>query len=229
MPPKVFLTPAEEEYLEALYSTKRSKKVKITSLAGALGIKPPSVVQMVHRLTRLGLAKHDREGVELTPRGRAHALKVVRRHQLAERLLSDVLDYNLSKVHETACKLEHVLDDELMKRLEKLLGTPAVCPHGEPIPNPEGKEPRVLVGALVEIGEGEEAVVARIPEDRGTVERLLSLNLIPGSKVRLLKKLHGGAVLVQIGRTSLALSRSIAKRIHVLVPGNGGRLQSSGR
>ena len=85
------LTPSEEEYLEAIYvgEEKGGGRVKVGELAGSLGVKAPSVVEMLRKLKKRGFVGYDRSGVKLTKRGRELAVQIVRRHQLAERLLSD--------------------------------------------------------------------------------------------------------------------------------------------
>jgi len=211
------LTPSEEEYLEAIYVSegKGNGRVKVGELAGSLGVKAPSVVEMLQKLKKLGFVGYDRSGVKLTKRGREQAIRVVRRHQLAERLLSDVFSYGLPKVHDLACKFEHVLDDELTDRLDEMLGKPKTCPHGDPIPSSRGRSIEIEGEQLSEVGGEEECVVMVIPEDREAVERLLSLNVLPGAKVKIVEKLPRGAIILQCGRTQVALSRSIASKILV--------------
>jgi DtxR family Mn-dependent transcriptional regulator len=211
------LTPSEEEYLEAIFmeEQKTRERVKVKELAGNLSIKAPSVVGMLRKLKKLGLVEYDRSGVKLTKRGRKQAIRIVRRHQLAERLLSDVFGYGLPKVHDLACRFEHVLDDELADRLDKMLGKPRTCPHGEPIPSSDGRTIEIEGERLSDVGGEEECVVMVIPEDRGAVNRLLSLNVLPGAKIKIVEKLPRGAIILQCGRTQVALSRNIASKILV--------------
>jgi len=211
------LTASEEEYLEAIFvdEQKTGEKVKVKELASSLGIKAPSVVEMLRKLEKLRFVDYDRSGVRLTKRGREQAARIVRRHQLAERLLSDVFGYGLPKVHDLACRFEHVLDDELADRLDKMLGKPKTCPHGDPIPSPEGRTIEIEGERLSDVGDEGECVVMVIPEDRGAVNRLLSLNVLPGAKVKVVEKLPRGAIILQCGRTQVALSRNIASKILV--------------
>lgn len=211
------LSPSEEEYLEAIYTLggQRNGRVKVKQLAKNLKIKDPSVVGMLRKLKEQGFVKYDRSGVKLTSKGKKHAVQVVRRHQLAERLLADVFDYRLPKVHDMACKFEHVLDNELTDRIEKMLGNPVTCPHGNPIPTSEGTLKKIESAQLTETPKGKECLVLKIPEDRGAVERLLALNVIPGVKVKVLEKLPRGAIILLCGNTQVALSRNIASQIQV--------------
>ena len=211
------ITPAEEEYLEAIFTcTKNGEAVKIGKLANQLHIKAPSVVQMLEKLKKKKLVSYERRtGVKLTKKGREMAAKIVRRHDLAERLLADVFGQDLSKVHDDACKLEHAIDDELADKIEKTLGKPSTCPHGSPIPTTNGQVPRTDRTELADVGEGKECTIVTIPEERKAVQRLLSLNILPKSRIKIVEKLPRGAILVQCGDTQVALSRGIASQILV--------------
>lgn len=211
------LTPSEEEYLESIFicEEKTGERAKVKELANDLGVKAPSVVEMLRKLKRRGLVDYDRSGTKLTARGRKQAIRVVRRHQLAERLLSDVFGHDLPGVHKHACEFEHVLDDELTDRLDNMLGKPNTCPHGDPIPTPNGKSIKVMGKKLTDASGGEKYTVIAIPEERGSVERLLSLSILPGAEVEVIEKLPRGAIMTLCGKTQVALSRSIASKILV--------------
>jgi len=212
------VTPAEEEYLEAIFTCAngRDQVVKTGKLADQLHVKSPSVVQMLEKLKKKKLVSYERHaGVKLTKKGRELAAKIVRRHDLAERLLADVFGQDLSKVHDDACKLEHAIDDELADKIEKTLGKPNTCPHGSPIPTTNGRVPKAERTELVDVGEGKECTITTIPEERDAVQRLLSLNILPKSKIKVVEKLPRGAILVQCGDTQVALSRGVASQILV--------------
>jgi DtxR family Mn-dependent transcriptional regulator len=214
------LTPSEEEYLESIYMCwqKTEDRVKVSELSKNLRVKAPSVVQMLRKLMKKDYVDYDRSGVELTKEGEREAIQVVRRHELAERLLSDVFGHELPKVHERACKFEHVLDEELTDKLDEVLGRPTTCPHGSPIPTSNGHMSKVRSDELTDIQENGECVVVTIPEEKGSVERLLSLNILPGEKIKIIEKLPRGALMVQCGKTQVALSRDIASKILVRGP-----------
>jgi DtxR family Mn-dependent transcriptional regulator len=214
------LTPSEEEYLEAIYMCwqKTQGRVKVSELSKNLRVKAPSVVQMLRKLSKKDFVDYDRSGVELTKHGEREAIQVVRRHELAERLLSDVFGHELPKVHERACKFEHVLDEELTDKLDEALGRPTTCPHGSPIPTSNGRMSKVRSEELTDIPESGECVVVTIPEEKGSVERLLSLNILPGERIKIIEKLPRGALMVQCGKSQVALSRDIASKILVRGP-----------
>lgn len=211
------ITPSEEEYLETIYVMEGQEKepVKVKNLAKNLKVKDPSVVEMLRKLKERGFVEYDRSGAKLTPEGKKYALKVVRRHDLAERLLADVFGYPLPKVHDMACKFEHVMDDDLTERVEKMLGNPETCPHGDQIPSPNGKTKKSESTSLLEAPKGEECMVMKIPEEKGSVERLLALNVIPGVNVKVMEKLPRGAIVLLCGKSRVALSRNVASEIRV--------------
>jgi len=223
------LSASEEEYLEAIYrrQTEGGERAKVKDLAKSLGVKGPSVVEMLMKLRDKGLVTYDRSGAVLTGQGMDQAVRVVLRHKLAERLLCDVFGHELPGVHEHACDFEHVLDDELTERIDALLKKPSTCPHGGIIPRLGGSSARVEGERLSNLGCGESCTVVVIPEERETVERLLSLNILPGSKVKVIEKLPRGAVMLQCGKTQIALSREIASKI--IVSRGRGRIRARRR
>ncbi|HVA34545.1 MAG TPA: metal-dependent transcriptional regulator [Candidatus Baltobacteraceae bacterium] len=129
-----------EEYLEAVYRLEREGPGVTTSgLAASLGVAPASVSGMLKKLGSDGYVEQVARGeVKLTPKGLDVALRVIRRHRLAERLLTDVLGMSGDDVHVEACMLEHAISDRVEERLVALLGDPKTCPHGHPIPPADG-------------------------------------------------------------------------------------------
>ncbi len=130
-------TESREEYLEAVFKLECGPGgATITRIARELGVQPASVSQMITRLVDSGLLHRDsaRGQIGLTDEGRTQAVRVVRRHRLSERFLTDYLGLPWDTVHEEACRLEHALSDAAEESLARRLGHPATCPHGHPIP-----------------------------------------------------------------------------------------------
>jgi DtxR family Mn-dependent transcriptional regulator len=128
-----------EEYLELLWNlTEEGSRdiAKINQVAEGLDIAPPSAVEMLKKMTALGLVNYlPREGVTLTGKGREKARQVVRNHRLAELLLTDILGMGLDRdVHSHACGLEHHISEEVAEAVCTRLSHPKRCPHGKPIP-----------------------------------------------------------------------------------------------
>lgn len=161
-----------------------------------------------------------REGrVDLLGEGERRAEEIIRRHRLAERLLSEVFELEESYMESSACQFEHILSPKVSDSVCTFLGHPPICPHGKPIPRGPccarfKKEMEPLVRPLADLKPGEEGRVVFItPKSRSRLERLSALGLIPGSVVKLAQK-HPSFVL-GIGETTLALDEEIVREIYV--------------
>ncbi len=182
-------------------------------------------VEALAELERRGLVAVERGRPALTLRGRTEAQSVLRRHRLAERLLQDVFD--TPHAADTACRMEHLLSREVEAALCTLLGHPTECPHGHPIPAGDCcRERDTTVGRAVapasELHPGEEGVVAYVrASGRGTVQKLLALGLLPGTRLRLVQR-RPAFVLATEG-AEVALDESVAREVYVRVrPGREG-------
>src|SRR5438067_3482184 len=127
--------PPGEEYLEAIHELVEEGAVVIQArLAERVGHSAPAVSEMVRRLRGEGYLEVENRAIVLTRKGRGAAESVVRKHRLAERLLTDVIGLEWHKAHMEAGRWEHVISDEVEQLLVVKLGNPATCPHGNPIP-----------------------------------------------------------------------------------------------
>src|SRR3954447_6878165 len=181
--------PAVEEYLETILELEESGVPALRArIVERLGVSAPAVSETVKRLEREGyVTLDDNRVMRLTQSGRTYATSIMRRHRLAERLLVDVLKVPWHQVHEEAGRLEHAISANLERHLVALLGDPATCPHGNPIP---GSANAVDVGpllALAGVRAGESAVVRRIDEEleakRDRMYELEQAGLLPGATV----------------------------------------------
>jgi len=161
-----------------------------------------------------------REGrVNFLEEGERRAEEVIRRHRLAERLFSEVLELEEGHMESSACQFEHILSPKVLDSVCTFLGHPPICPHGKPIPRGPccdrfKKEMEPLVRPLADLKPGEEGRVVFIaPKSRSRLERLSALGLIPGAVVKLAQK-HPSFVL-GIGETTLALDQEIVREIYV--------------
>ena len=168
-------------------------------------------------LEREGLLRVDRDRISLTPAGDTRAAFVVRRHRLAERLFTDLLDLEPGQVEEQACELEHVLSAEATDSVCALLGHPAADAHGKPIPRGAccGRTASALpVVPLSQLPDGARARVAfLVSRAPGRVSRLLPFGIAPGSELRL--RQHAPAFVIEVGETTLALEASVAREVFV--------------
>lgn len=207
-----------EEYLESIYKLQQIQHPVSTSrLAEHLKLSPPSVSEMIKKLGSKGLINHIGKGVCLTEKGNRIAKKVVRRHRLSERLLTDILGFKWDEVHEEACRLEHAISPEMEERIEKSLGNPKTCPHGHPIPDKEGSLVKENVKPLSELKAKENAVIVNVfEEDPKMLQYLASLGLIPNVSVRVEEVApFGGPLIICVSGSKYALGREVASKIKV--------------
>jgi DtxR family Mn-dependent transcriptional regulator len=177
--------PPVEEYLETMLSlAEEGVPVIQARIAERLGRSAPSVSEMLERLIDDGYVSRHGRRLDLTESGRALAEKVVRKHRLAERLLVDVIGLEWHKVHREAGRWEHVISDDVEARLVELLGDPATCPHGNPIPGSGSAAAPVSTRPLAEVGSGERVRLVRISEEvelnLGSLTLLGEGGFIPG-------------------------------------------------
>src|SRR6187397_835360 len=134
------VTRAVEDYLKAIYKLQREGEPASTNaIAEALNIRAASVTSMLKWLSTEGMADYTRyQGVQLTDKGLAEALRVIRRHRLVELYLHQYLDVPWDRVHPEAEQLEHAITPYLEERIDARLGFPQFDPHGAPIPTSAG-------------------------------------------------------------------------------------------
>src|SRR3954470_14479909 len=137
------LSKTDREALKAIYRLSRDgdEAAHTGVLAERLGLAPGTVTATVKRLADRGLVDHEPyHGVELTIAGRQLAIAAIRRHRIVERFLADMLGYAWNEADRLATKFEHDLPQEVEDRLFVALDRPVTCPHGFPIPEPEGMD-----------------------------------------------------------------------------------------
>ena len=209
-----------ENYLKAIYKLQGDDWVSTSDIAQRLGISSPSVSRMMKRLSeRKWVRRSPYKGVRLTAEGRRQALRVVRNHRILEAYFSGVLGMRWDRVDREVERLEHVVSDDLINRMEEALGFPKHDPHGSPIPDRDGKMPASDESQpLTEVHAGSHVVVSRIadapPEALAYLEEQ---GVVPGSKLELLRRepFDGPLVLNIEGRT-VFLGVELCRRIRVM-------------
>jgi len=168
---------AVEKYLKTIYEIQQhGGRVKTTTLAQTLGVTAGSVTEMIKRMSndRPKLVFHElHKGVALTPRGKKVALNVIRRHRLLETFLHRVLGFPWDEVHDEAQNLEHHISDRLTEAIAEHLNHPQYDPHGDPIPEKDGKVKADNYRSLESTPVGESVRIARVHNNDAEVLRYL--------------------------------------------------------
>lgn len=209
-----------EEYLEAIYRLQeRNGAAKTTELAKQLNVALGTITNTIESLEKQNFVVHQPyKGVKLTLKGRKIALSVVRRHRLSERLVVDILKVDWGKAHDAACKLEHVFaDKDLIGPLEKALGNPKTCPHGNPIPSASGEVAEEQSQMLASLNAGEKGVIVKVTDERPDILHYLSrLGIRLGEQVLVQEKApFDGPIMVKVGTANFALGRNVASIVWV--------------
>jgi DtxR family Mn-dependent transcriptional regulator len=155
------------------------------SVATALGVTPGTATTMIKALAESGLAQYEPySGVRLTEAGEKLAGRVVRRHRLVEAFLVQVMGMRWDEVHDEAEQLEHVVSEQLIERIDDMLGRPTHDPHGDPIPTSDGLIPSLHLENLLTCPVGTPLKVTRIADQDPAFLRFIERNdLKPGQSV----------------------------------------------
>lgn len=186
-------TSTVEDYLKCILLEQQRDPAVLVSMrqiSAALSVAPGTVTSMVKALADSGLLTYEPySGVRLTDSGSQLALHVLRRHRLIELFLVRVMGMELSEVHAEAEELEHAVSEQLVDRMDEMLGFPAVDPHGDPIPTPSGTVIELDLPSLTECPLGEPLRVARIgDQSREFLQLVERRKLLPGSQLAVEKR-----------------------------------------
>ncbi|HEY5665000.1 MAG TPA: metal-dependent transcriptional regulator [Ilumatobacter sp.] len=209
--------PAFEEYCECIFELAEDDLDIIQArMAERLQVSRPAVSEMIRKLEAEGLITND-GAIALTDDGLALAQQVVRRHRLAERFLTDVLKLSWAEAHHEAGKWEHVISDSVEIAMNRLLGEPTTCPHGNPIPGSDYVEPDS--SPLSQLPIGGSFTVRRIPEELeftpGLLEFLEESSLRPGCRGVVTASSPDGTLTVEIEGRHVGVGSFASDRIMV--------------
>lgn len=206
-----------DEALELLWVLGEENKRDLKTFK--LSSEDEDIDTVIEKMIYDGLVKIEGDDLILTDQGKRNSKGLIRRHRLAERLFTDVFDLRGATIHEEACKMEHILSEELTDSVCTFLGHPPLCPHGKVIPRGECcKKYRINVAPVVtrlsdfEVGQ-KGKIVFIVSIDPQRLNRLNSIGIIAGGEIKLLQRKP--SIVVQIDETTVALDPDIAKEIHV--------------
>jgi DtxR family Mn-dependent transcriptional regulator len=157
--------------------------VSTSALADLLDVSAPAVNRMVIKLRDQGLLQHEPyQGIRLTEQGRREALKQLRRHRIVEAFLTQVMGFGWHQVHDEADRIAPTLDEMVVERMAAMANNPTRCPHGEPIPTPEGEIPELHDQLIPDAPQNVQLEITRVrTREADRLEYMAALELVPGA------------------------------------------------
>ena len=208
---------SEEDYLKALYHLEMDyDAVSTNSIAGYLEMKPSSVTEMLKKLAEKKFIHYQKyKGTSLTKKGKLIALSIIRKHRLWETFLVDKLGFGWDQVHLIAEQLEHIKSEELIENLDDFLGNPKYDPHGDPIPNKEGKIEKMNQKLLVELKIQQEGIITGVKKGTASLLSYLDKEKIKlGDSIKVIEVLEfDGTFIVEINNRKLTFSEKICQNL----------------
>ncbi len=210
------LTDKAEEILEAMWIEVEEEGHGYAEIE-KIGI--PAADPAYRELTTFTLIEIKGERVYFRPEGKDEGRKTIRRHRLAERLMMDVLNIRGENAEDKACQFEHLLNEGVDAKVCAMLGHPATCPHGKPIPPGEcceeaRKSGDLGVVPLTELKSNEEGEIAYIQtEDNKKMQKLMAMGVLPGNRILLMQSFP--SYIFRVGFSEFAIDSAMAREIFV--------------
>lgn len=220
---KIYLTMkniSKEDYLSVIYKTADSNGIiKANQIAEKLNVSGAAVTDMLRKLSKAGYVDYKRyKGIKLTRSGEEFARSMVRRHRIWEVFLHQIVGLPWDKVHSEAENLEHSSSDELINRLEEMLDYPEFDPHGDPIPDRNGKMPKGNLGTpLSTIEPGNLVKVNRVHDfDSSFLQYITNIGIELNKEVTVLDTLEfDHSLLIEVNKKQTSISNKVAANIFV--------------
>lgn len=210
----------EENYLKIIYhlSLNSESAVQTNAIAERIQTKAASVSDMIKKLADKKLVDYKKyQGVKLTEAGKNAAINIVRRHRLWEVFLVEKLDFKWDEVHDIAEELEHIKSPELIERLDEFLAFPRNDPHGDPIPDKNGKLDNTVFIKLTKLKAGDKGLIMGVSEHSSLfLQHLEKVGLTLGKQIKITEITDfDGSVELNIENKLINVSREVAK--HILI------------
>ncbi len=209
---------SQEDYLKAIWEMLQENQTPISArLAEELNVTPPAVTAALKRMTRDGHVRMERSGkIDLTRKGRQVAEHLALRHQLAERLLTDVIGLSWAKAHDEAETMEHAISPEVEALLLKRFGTKSSCPHGVPMRGGIAQLRRSGAILLSDLQAGEKGEIVCVYEKDGKfLEFLEGLELRPAARVEVKNREYDETMTIRSAGRKMHLGKPATSRIWV--------------
>lgn len=214
-------TTTEENYIKAIYHLQDETGITTTNaVAGALQTKAASVTDMMKKLDEKKILQYQKyKGFKLTALGNKTALAIIRKHRLWEYFLVEKLHFGWHEVHEVAEELEHITSKMLIDKLDDFLGNPKYDPHGDPIPNKDGKMATQAKMKLGDLSINTNATVCAVAEQSNQLLELLKhQNIALGTSIKVNQKFEfDNSLSITINKNNtFNISQQVANVIFVI-------------
>jgi DtxR family transcriptional regulator, Mn-dependent transcriptional regulator len=214
------MTFSEENYLKAIYhlTVSLDAEVSTNAIAEMMETKASSVTDMLKKLAEKDLVHYKKyQGVSLTDKGHLSATMIVRKHRLWEVFLVETLHFAWDEVHDIAEQLEHIKSEQLINRLDDFLGNPTEDPHGDPIPDAQGRITKTDKQLLSELAENQIGICVGVKDSSAEFLKYLDKQAISlGSKIEIIfKESFDLSTKIKVNGTELTISNKIANNLFV--------------
>ena len=216
------LTKSEENYIKEIYTLEQKYQTDVNTnlLAEKIETKPSSVTDMLKKLAKKDLLIYQKyKGVKLNTQGQKIALSVVRKHRLWETFLVEKLNFSWDEVHNIAEQLEHIQSEKLTNELDAFLNFPKVDPHGDPIPDANGKFTTIDTICLSELRTEEEGVFVEVKDDSDKFLKYLTKNNITiGAKIKVVdKEDFDNSFKIEIDKKQFNISENVINNLYLKI------------
>ena len=212
------MTLAEENYIKAIYHLGKygTEMVNTNAIAEVLNTKASSVTDMIKKLSEKQYVNYKKyQGAVLTEKGKHIAVNIVRKHRLWEVFLVEKLNFTWDEVHEVAEHLEHIKSEKLIDELDAFLNFPTHDPHGDPIPDKDGKFNKIEKIALSKTSIGHSYTCVGVQDTSSAFLKYLDNNNINlGTIIKVLhKEPFDNSIKIQLESSEITVSHNVAKNL----------------
>lgn len=216
------LTKSEENYIKEIYTLEQKYKTDVNTnlLAEKIEAKASSVTDMLKKLANKDLLIYQKyKGAKLNTKGEKVALSVVRKHRLWETFLVEKLNFTWDEVHDIAEQLEHIHSEKLTNELDAFLNFPKVDPHGDPIPDANGKFSTIETVCLNKLDIDETGVFVEVKDDSDKFLKYLTKNHITiGARIKVVdKEDFDNSIKIEIDNNQFNISENVIKNLYLKI------------
>lgn len=216
------ITRKEEDYLKGLLHLRwinKENRIGTNQLAETVGVAPATANSMLKKLKEKGWVDYEKYGaINLTSEGKHIALQLIRKHRLWETFLHDTLAFTWDEVHEVAEQLEHIHSEKLIERLDAFLGHPTLDPHGDPIPDSDGKFEKIPQKTLSEMPVGSKTMVASVRDTSASFLKYLSeMDMDLNTEIEILDRQEfDQSMLIRVNDNAFRVSEKFSRNVFVV-------------